>query len=410
VSNSQPGGVSSGCPGFDQRACVAKLDLDTDGAPDADTLAFARHASVASYLDQITIPTLLSQGQSDSLFNLQESIATYSALKARGVPVKMVWQKWGHSDSTPAPGELDAQKPPSQSYLGQVYADWFDHWLLGKGPVPSLDTLYYRDFAKGTGAAAYGSAPGYPVAPTKRLYLSGTDGLTADATTVAAGSASFASVVPVGAPTSFSEIPVVDQTDPVFDAPGTFAQWTTPPLAHDLVLAGVPAVTVTVDAPTFAASSAAGPTGQLVLFAKLYDTAPDGTVTLQHRLVAAQRLATYGAPVRLELPGVVQRVPAGHTLSVVLAASDSDHRGNTLAGPVTVTTSKAQPGVLELPVVGALSVAQPKPVQAPSTSVPASLPRAATGGTLATTGASAALPLAGLLLLGLVLVLRRRTA
>ncbi|MCA1712405.1 MAG: ABC transporter ATP-binding protein [Actinobacteria bacterium] len=405
LSNSQPGGLTSGCPGFDRRACVAKADLDLDGAPDADTLAFARHASVATYLDDIKVPVLLSQGQSDTLFNLQESIATYAALEARGVPVKMVWQKWGHSDSKPAPGELDARLAPSATYLGQMYADWFDHWLLGQGPVPSLDTEYFRDYAKGTGKAAYASAPGYPVAPTKRLYLSGSDALTSDPSAVADGSAQFASVVPAGAPTSFSEIPVVDQSDPVFDAPGTFAQWTTKPLTKDLEIAGVPAVTVQINAPTFAASSAAGPTGQLVLFAKLYDTAPDGTVTLQHRLVAAQRIAELSKPVRLELPGVVQRIPAGHTLSLVLAASDSDHRGNTLAGPATVTTSKASPGVLELPVLSGLSAVAAKPVSAPAGTTPQ-----APGGSLPTTGGSGTLPVAALALLGGMLVVRRRTA
>jgi predicted acyl esterase len=405
LSNSQPGGLTSGCPGFDQRACVAKADLDLDGAPNEDTLAFARHASVASYIDDIKAPVLLSQGQADSLFNLQESIATYSALEARGVPVKMVWQKWGHSDSKPAPGELDARLAPSASYLGQMYADWFDHWLLGKGPVPSLDTEYFRDYVKGTGKALYGSAPGYPVAPTEQLYLSGTNALVQDKGAVIDGSAAFASVVPAGLPTSYSEIPIAATDQPVFDAPGTFAQWSTGPLKEDLDIAGVPAVTVQVDSPTFAAASAAGPAGQLVLFAKLYDTAPDGTVVLQHRLVAAQRIAQLGKPVRLELPGVVQRVPAGHTLSLVLAASDSDHRGNTLSGPVTVTTSTAQPGVLELPVVRGLGAAPARPVQAP----PATQPQAPAG-SLPTTGPSAVPPLAGLVLLGVVLVVRRRTA
>ena len=42
----------------------------------------------------------------------------------------------------------------------------------------------------------------------------------------------------------------------------------------------------------------------------------------------------------------------GHCLAVVLAAGDSGHRGNTLAGDVTVTTSAASPGVLELPTTG----------------------------------------------------------
>ena len=45
-----------------------------------------RNASVSSYYDEIRIPMFLTQGQSDNLFNLQESVATYKALRAQGTP------------------------------------------------------------------------------------------------------------------------------------------------------------------------------------------------------------------------------------------------------------------------------------------------------------------------------------
>ena len=32
----------------------------------------------------VRVPTLIGQGQADTLFNLQESVATYTALKAAG--------------------------------------------------------------------------------------------------------------------------------------------------------------------------------------------------------------------------------------------------------------------------------------------------------------------------------------
>ncbi len=405
VAQATAGGL---CPNFDQRACTAKIDLDADGAPDPSTLAFARGASVATYLDKVKIPVLLSQGQADTLFNLQEAIATYSALKKQGNDVKMVWQSWGHSDSSPVPGELDANQPAQATFLSKVYAQWFDHYLLGVGPKPSLDTQYFRDYVPYTGtdvAKAYASAPGYPVAPTQKMYLSGTDALVSDPKGVADGAARFASVVPAGLPSSYSEVPVAAQDQDVFDAPGTFAQFTTPVLTQDLDLAGVPALTVQLSSTSAAAASAAGPAGQLVLFAKLYDLAPDGTITLQHRLTAPSRIASFDRPVRLELPGVVQRVPKGHRLAVVLAASDSDHRGNTLPGDVTVTTSKAAPGVLELPVTSSGSLVG----DTPPTAVQPARPVAARP-ELPRTGGPAALPLVGVALLAAVAVVRRRRA
>ncbi|GAC1529332.1 MAG: hypothetical protein NVS2B6_17440 [Thermoleophilaceae bacterium] len=71
-----------GCPNFDDRACGSKAQMDATGAPNDATLAFARHASVESFIGDIRIPTLIAQGQADTLFNLQESIATYNALRA----------------------------------------------------------------------------------------------------------------------------------------------------------------------------------------------------------------------------------------------------------------------------------------------------------------------------------------
>lgn len=390
------------CPNFDSRACLAKIDLDVDGAPDDSTLAFARGASVSTYLDDVDVPVLLSQGQADTLFTLKEAIATHAALKARGNDVKMVWQSWGHSDSSPVPGELDAQQPAEKTFLGAMYARWFDHYLLGVGPKPSLATEYYRDWVGPDVEKSYASAPGYPVAPTQRLYLSGTDALVAAPGQVQDGATTFASLVPAGLPTSFSEIPVVAQDQEVFDAPGTFAQFTTPPLERDLDLAGVPALTVQLASTSAAAASAAGPPGQLVLFAKLYDLAPDGTIELKHRLVAPSRIASFDAPVRLELPGVVQRIPKGHRLAVVLAASDSGHRGNTLPADVTVSTTTTNPGVLELPVLNAAAApVRPVAPPRPPTATPA-------GPSLPSTGPEALLPLVAVLALGTAGVLRRR--
>jgi len=401
---------ANACPNFDSRSCTAILDLASDGAPSQATIDFARSASVASYLDEIDIPVLLSQGQADTLFNLQEAIATWSALKARDVPVKMVWQSWGHSTSTPKPGELDQRRPAEETFLGALYAAWFDHYLLGRGPAPSLDTEYFRDWllsgeTREDVARAYARAPGYPVAPTTRLLLSGTDALVPDPAAVQDGSTRFASVVPAGLPSSYSEYPVVAQNEEPFDAPGTFAQFTTEPLEQDLDLAGVPALTVQLSRTVPAAPLPDG-AGQLVLFGKLYDIAPDGTITLQHKLVAAARIGSFDEPVRLELPGVVQRIPAGHRLAVVLAASDTGYRGNTVPTDVTVTTSAAAPGVLELPVLAGLREVPPAavPVAAP----PAPAAPSPAGGSLPATGAPALLPLAAALLLGAAYAGRRR--
>ncbi len=347
-----------GCPNFADQACVAKAQMDALGYPTQDTLDFARHASVSSYVDRIRIPTLLVQGQNDTLFNLQEATATYRALRAQGTPVKMIWQSWGHSGGgTPAPGELDMAHPRA-SYEGRRISNWFDHYLkhrkVGTGPRFS----YFRDWVGYTGVAtpAYGTASAYPVGTTQDLYLSGTDSLVTSKGTVLPGSASYANVAGE-VPTSYSEVSalegsqVPDGVTAPYDTPGTFAAWSTKPLSAPVVSVGVPTLTLRLSSPLVEQTQAAGPAGQLLLFAKIYDVAPDGTTTLVHRLISPTRVADVTKPVTIELPGVVHRYEAGHRLSVVVAATDAAYRNNKTVQPVTVLTSPGDPGVLRLPVL-----------------------------------------------------------
>jgi len=96
----------TGCPNFNAQVCSAAIQTDTTGSPPASAVALLRHASVESYISRIRIPTLLAQGENDTLFQLHEAVASYQALRQQGTPVKMIWQSWGHSRSKPAPGEL----------------------------------------------------------------------------------------------------------------------------------------------------------------------------------------------------------------------------------------------------------------------------------------------------------------
>lgn len=318
-----------GCPNFTDEACLAKAELDALGYPTPATAALARRVSVASYVDRIHTPTLLVQGQADSLFNLNESARTYSALRANGVPVSMIWQSWGHSNGTAAPGEMD--------YLTGRYLNWFAHYLRGEKVSTGPGFAYYRDWT-----GTYASASSYPVGRMASLSL------VTDTQTYANA--------PGGAPTSYSETSAVQGSlvpDPLtvpFDTPGTFAAWTSAPLEKDLFTVGVSTLDVIVDCPAAALSQASGPAGQLVLFAKLYDVAPDGSFTLHQRLVSPVRVLDVTKPIHIELPGTVQRWPAGHRIRLVLAASDAAYAGNAAVLPVTVRPNPLQPSVLRLPV------------------------------------------------------------
>ncbi|HET6625625.1 MAG TPA: alpha/beta fold hydrolase [Nocardioidaceae bacterium] len=346
-----------GCPNFTNRACTAIAELQTLGYPTADTLRLARHASVSTYASRVTAPTLVVQGQKDTLFNLQEAVATFRALRANGTPARMVWQSWGHSGGTPAPGELDlAADSLRDSYLGRRFLAWMDHYVRGDRSAPVGPRFeYFRDWVRGSAAKAYARRSTFSQKPTASLFLSGTDALVRDRDRVRVGAASYTNVS--AAPTSYSETSGLEgnQVDqPISDQPGTAVSYTSPALSRPVALVGSPRLTLHLDAPVAAVSQQGGPAGRLILFAKVYDVAPDGTPTLKHRLVSPVRVRDVTEPVHVQLPGVVHRFRAGHRIRVVVAASDFAYANNAVPQPVTVRTGPGAPGVLRLPLTGPL--------------------------------------------------------
>lgn len=339
------------CPNFADQVCLALAQTAALGGPNDATTAFLRRASVTEYTDDIRIPTLLAQGQVDTLFNLQESVATYRALKAQGTPVKLVWRSAGHSGGR-VPGEND-NSLATPSYEGTTYREWFDHYLKDDPAAPSLDFTFFRDWVRYSGDAtpAYGRAPAYPAAGTTVDRELSADGrLVADRSLVTPGAATFATST-AGLGTSYSEISILDPGATPTDLPGTSTAFTSEPLAEDTDVVGVPSADLRLSAPVQELTAQLGNPAELVVFVRLEDVGPDGTVVLPHKLVSPVRIAQPGVPVRVELPGIVHRFAKGHRMRLVVYGGDLAYRGSNVAAPVSVLTDRERPGVLHLPVV-----------------------------------------------------------
>jgi ABC-2 type transport system ATP-binding protein len=280
-------------------------------------------------------------------------VATYRALKAQGTPVKLMWQLGGHSGRS-AKGELDWKEPLEGTYQARTFTAWLDHYLKGKPAAPALDFTYFRDWVKYTGDAtpAYGRAAGYPVGGTRELYLSGSNALVGGLGDVVAGAASLLTTA-AGLPTSYTELSALDQSNPLWDAPGTFARFESAPLDADTDVVGVPSVDVRVSAPLQQFTGQAGGLGELVLFFKLYDVAPDGGQTLVHRLISPVRISMPDVPVQVELPGIVHRFAKGHRFALLVSGGDAAYRAGNVPGPISILTDTARPSVLHLPVAAA---------------------------------------------------------
>ncbi|MEO8095199.1 MAG: CocE/NonD family hydrolase, partial [Pseudolysinimonas sp.] len=341
-----------GCPNFATFVCPGLVVAGTTGTVDASTTANLRHASVSSYASKIKIPTLIVQGENDTLFNINEAVANYRALEAQGTETKMIWQSWGHSGSKAAPGEIDLSNPdPATQYETARIADWFGHYLKDNGAGTGPEFAYFRDWISYSGIAtpAFGTSASFPVGSTNSYYLSGTQ-LSPTSTGLQTGSQSF--VTPVaGIPTSIDPLDVFDGTLPLpeTDLPGTTASWTTPALGADTDVVGSPTFTVKVSAP--AATLTQGlDVGKLVLFVKIADVGPDGKASLIHNLIAPVRVPDATKPFTVTLPGIVHRFAAGHSIRLIVAGGSTNYRGGLTPNAVTITSGSAGQ-VLTLPVV-----------------------------------------------------------
>jgi len=130
--------------------------------------------------------------------------------------------------------------------------------------------------------------------------------------------------------------------------PGTFVAWQGPALTNPLTVVGAPTLKVKVTAPVSAVTQGSGPFGQLVLFAKIYDVAADGSASLINGLVAPFRVANVNAPITVRLPAIVHQFAAGHHLEIMVAGGDLNYRGGLVANPVTIASGAGQ--VLTLPL------------------------------------------------------------
>ncbi|MGA4845618.1 CocE/NonD family hydrolase [Streptomyces sp. G5(2025)] len=359
VPNLDPSRVNRlGCLHFVTKACETIRTLNSGRYPADRTKAlqeFARGVSPVSYLHKVKAPTLLVQGQADSLFNLNEAEATYRTLTAQGTPAKMIWQSWGHSGGVrdAASGELNLDEGNLEtSYVGRRILAWFDRYLHKKKGVDTGPAFaYHRDWI-GDPDNTYATASEVP--PRNRtLYLSGDGKLVDNRAKVTRGSREYRNWL---VPTSHSESSVAgliglpDRAP--YDTKGTYLDWTTEPLAEAMDVVGAPRATLKVISPKAERVQHSGDAAdKLVLFAKLYDVAPDGKKTLVHRLVSPVRVPDVTKPFTVSLPGIVHRYEKGHRLRFVVAASDGAYIGNKGVKPVTVTSAPKDTGVLRLPVV-----------------------------------------------------------
>jgi ABC-2 type transport system ATP-binding protein len=339
-----PGTADPACGRFAPDVCQAYLSVATTGTATAEQVALFRRSSPATVLSRIAAPTLLIQGQADSLFPLSEADANARGIAANGTPVRVAWYTGGHDGG--------AGPQSDQDRVRFLTVQWLDHYLRGAGPAPGESFTYSRiagiDATGGGGVVALGySVDRYP----------GLDGQ-ATAAVPLLGPPRPAANPPNGTPAAVSSIPGLNAgaagiagAGAVREVPGQHADFVSAPLRTTVDVVGTPRLRLL----------AASPTGEAVLFVKLYDLDPKAGPSLPNGLVAPVRLTGLPAsiadarPVTVTLPGIVHQFQSGHRLLAVVATSDQAYA----TPPAPTVYTVAVEGAVDLPTVGAAPIAGP---------------------------------------------------
>ncbi|MFC8242514.1 CocE/NonD family hydrolase [Streptomyces chartreusis] len=335
---------AGGCEKFEKPVCEMYDRVAESGVPDAQARSMLEERSPSAVGDRIKVPTLLMQGQSDSLFPLGQADRAARAIKANGAPVDVDWISGGHDGGDMETGRIQAR-----------VQSWFDRYLkddkgADTGPAFRVTRTGGVDSTDGQALLRGASADSYPGLESgpKSFRLRG-------------GEQSFAN--PAGAsPPAVSALPGLGGSGGLsqlsslgvgvsLDFPGQFAAFESAPVTGDLRVTGSPKATVHVKSTSQDA----------VLFAKVYDVGPGGRQqVLPSQLVTPLRVegAEAGKDVTITLPAIDHDIESGHRLRLVVSSTDLGYASP--LSPATYTVSLK--GDLTVPTApGVDSAAAPLP-------------------------------------------------
>ncbi|MET7570747.1 CocE/NonD family hydrolase [Streptomyces sp. NPDC005492] len=329
-----------GCAKFEPQLCAMYDRVAESGKPDAAARALLEARSPSAVAAHINVPTLLLQGQTDSLFPLGQADAAAKAIRANGAPVDVDWIAGGHDG-----GDMETSRVQAR------VTSWFDRYLkddenTDTGPAFRVTRTGGVDSTDGAALLRGASGSVYP-------------GLESDPRSIAlTGRREQSFVNPAGAsPPAISALPGLGGSGGLsqlsalgvgvsLDFPGQYAAFNSAPLTRDLRITGSPTVTVHVKSTDTTA----------VLFAKVYDVGPGGTQqVLPSQLVTPLRVdgAQAGKDVAITLPAIDHDVQSGHHLRLVLASTDLGYASPAAPATYTVTLK----GDLKVPTAAGVTTA-----------------------------------------------------
>lgn len=329
------------CGTLVEQWCAAYKNSVLNGSPSAAEIALLNSVSPSESLSKISAPVLISQGQSDSLFPLNESLKTFTALRKANsdLPLGLIWHGGGHDGGT-----------NEDEYLRAQYLNWFDKYLDNKDiSIPAFQ------FTKTNGSISlqdsrvipknFFSATTPDLATIQRINLLPTPAVIAH---------------PIGGiPSAISTLPGIGAVGSLAATLASGIAGFSPaflPTQSGFLESAKLQEPISIVGPSRIKVRITSSTGEATLFFSLVSKSASGAITQPNGIVAPIKMTGIpagGREITVELPSVILDAAVGDTLGVGISTTDQGYE--LPKSPSLYTVTALSP--LEYSVIQAQSLA-----------------------------------------------------
>ena len=301
------------CGAFAQRWCDAYENAVLQGRPSPSEKKLLESVSPIRFASTISAPTLLSQGQADSLFPLSESYKLAKEIKrtSAGTELSMIWHADGHDGS-------NAQAP----YLREQFLFWFQKHLIDR----EIEFPVFQ-FTRSNGSISLQDSTVIPKVFTSEKLPFETEPRQLPLVTPTA-----ALIYPIGGvPSAISALPGIGSAgalasqllsnlagfSPAF-LPGQSGFLESAPLKEPISVVGPSSIKVRITSTTSDAT----------LFFSLVSKSPSGAINLPNGIVAPVKISNISngsKDVVINLPATVLDASIGDLLAVGISSTDQGY-------------------------------------------------------------------------------------
>ena len=301
------------CGAFAQRWCDAYQNAVLQGKPVMTDKKLLESVSPIKYASSISAPTLLSQGQADSLFPLSESYRLARELKKNKTenPLAMIWHADGHDGS-------NAQAP----YLREQFLLWFQKHLLER----EIEFPIFQ-FTRSNGSISLQDSTVIP-----KVFTSANLPFENEPKQLQLVTPTAAMIYPIGGvPSAISALPGIGSAgalasqllsnlagfSPAF-LPGQSGLLESAPLTEPISVVGPSSIKVRITSTEPDAT----------LFFSLVTKTPSGAINLPNGIVAPVRITNIsesGTDVVVNLPATILDASIGDVIAVGISSTDQGY-------------------------------------------------------------------------------------